>query len=92
MLAEKSSLRVTRVAHLQAEHVAADEVNPFDDLSVRLVGGEVTTLDELLERSRVHAETVCIDETSERVTLLIITVGVKLKTSKQMATVSIIDQ
>lgn len=78
VLAEQSSLRVGRVAHLQAEHIGADEVDPLNDLGVGLVAREVAGLRDLRKSRRVHTKAIGVDNTAERVALFIITMRVEL--------------
>lgn len=70
------------VTHLQAEYVTTKEVNPLNNLGIRRVGSEVSVraLDEVLEVGGRASEAVGEDDTTERVTLFIGTVGVKLTT------------
>jgi hypothetical protein len=69
-LAHSVAELVTRVASLEAEGVGAHEVVPLDDLLVSRSGGGGSV------GSRGAAEGVREDETTERVTALVGTVGV----------------
>ena len=78
VLAEFRSIGIIRVAHLEAENTVANKVNPFDDLGVVLVSGQVTRIDEVLERSGVHAKTIGEHDTTERISLFVSTVRIEL--------------
>ena len=78
VLAELSCIRVTGVAHLQAEHAGADKVDPLSDLGVVLVTREVARLDEVLERTRVHSKAIGEHNATERISLLVSTMRVEL--------------
>jgi len=81
VIAQIRGIRVAWVAHLEAEHAVADEVDPLDDLLERLVRGEVAARGEVVEVRGVHAESIRIDDASERVALLVVTVGIELASS-----------
>lgn len=78
MVAERGRVGVVGVAHLEAEHARADEVDPFDDLREVVVVGEVVGGGDRLEGGGVFAERVGEDDTTERVALLIGTMRVEL--------------
>ena len=77
VVAKRRRVRVRRVAHLQADNARANELDPFDNLSVLLVVLEIAASSKLSERSRVLTETVGEDNTTERVTLLISTMRIE---------------
>lgn len=78
VLAELRRVRCIGVTHLQTELSGTDEVDPLDHLGVRLVARQVARLDKVSEGRRGHAEAVRVHDSSERISLLVRTVRVKL--------------
>ena len=78
VLAKLSRISIIRVTHFKTELSWTDEINPFNNLNICLVVGEVSWFGKILERRRCHPKAISKHNTAKRVSLFISTVRIQL--------------